>query len=123
MLDASACIAAFEREPGGELVEPLLPRAVVSTVNWVEVLQRSVVRGAALNELRALAPEAGLTVVPFDQPQAEIAVMLRASTRAAGLSLADRACLALATRLGLPALTTDRAWADLDVGVEIRLIR
>lgn len=64
-----------------------------------------------------------LPAVPTAAICAEAAARLRPATRHAGLSLADRACLALARRLGVPAVTADRAWGDLDVGVEVRLIR
>jgi len=65
--------------------------------------------------------EMGLAVVPFEVGDAEAVALLW--TRARSVSLADRACLALASRLGLPALTADRAWQVLDLGVEVRLIR
>ena len=65
----------------------------------------------------------GLTVVPFDEEQAYKAGLLRQTTRSQGLSLGDRACLALAHSLGLPAITADRAWSNLNVGVEVILVR
>jgi len=65
----------------------------------------------------------GVTIVPFGAEDAELAAQLRSSTQILGLSLADRACLALAARTDLPALTADRAWAGLDVGIRVRLFR
>ncbi len=44
-------------------------------------------------------------------------------TRNRGLSLADRACLALALDKGWPVMTADRAWAGLDIDVEVEMIR
>ncbi len=64
-----------------------------------------------------------LVIVPFDAELAYLTGLLRTATRAAGLSLGDRACLALAQRLSAPVLTADQAWKGLDVGVEIRHIR
>jgi ribonuclease VapC len=64
-----------------------------------------------------------LVIFPLDEAQAREAARLRPSTRAAGLSLGDRACLALAASLKLPVLTADRAWAGLQVGVVVELIR
>jgi len=64
-----------------------------------------------------------LRVVPFDGLQARTAARLRSTTRHAGLSLGDRACLALADRLGYPVVTADRVWASLEVGIEIIMIR
>ncbi|MGH2349683.1 MAG: type II toxin-antitoxin system VapC family toxin, partial [bacterium] len=65
----------------------------------------------------------GLDIVPFDQESAFIAGSLRPYTRHLGLSLGDRACLALGKRMGLPILTADRTWASLQLGIEIRSIR
>ncbi|MGH3133407.1 MAG: PIN domain-containing protein [Gaiellaceae bacterium] len=73
--------------------------------------------------LRTHFAEAGIAVVPFDGSDAEAAGELLPRTRRLGLPLADRACLALATRLGVPAVTADRAWTSLDLGVEIVCIR
>ena len=123
VLDASALIAAILREPGAEIVRSVLVRSVMSSVNMVEVGSRLIDIGynpeAALRHLDAL----GVNVVPFDEALAAVAARLRADTRAAGLSLGDRACLALAVREKAVALTADRAWARIDVGCEIKLIR
>lgn len=67
--------------------------------------------------------ESGLRFEPLSEQDAMRAARLRASTRKLGLSLADRCCLALASRLERPVLTADRAWADVDAGVDVRLIR
>ena len=123
VLDASALIAAILREPGAEIVRSVLVRSVMSSVNMVEVGSRLIDIGynpeAALRHLDAL----GVNVVPFDEALAAVAARLRADTRAAGLSLGDRACLALAVHEKAVALTADRAWARIDVGCEIKLIR
>ena len=65
----------------------------------------------------------GLEIVPFTAPLAEKTAHLRAETRSLGLSLGDRACLALAEDLGRPAVTTDKVWGDLNLGIEVRIIR
>jgi PIN domain nuclease of toxin-antitoxin system len=65
----------------------------------------------------------GLSIEPFDARDAEMTARLWRPTRSAGLSLADRACLALALRLEAPVLTTDRAWVGLDHGVDVQVIR
>jgi ribonuclease VapC len=64
-----------------------------------------------------------LRVVPFDEPQARIAARLRTTTRRAGLSLVDRVCLALGEQLGYRVVTADRVWGDLDLGVDVVVIR
>jgi ribonuclease VapC len=123
VLDASAVIAVLRGEPGASAVEPLLGRAAISAVNWVEVLQRYQSVGLDTAGKRQDAEALGITVLDFTADDAAVVARLRAPTRALGFSLADRACLALATRLGVAAHTADRIWAELDVGVEIVLIR
>ena len=65
----------------------------------------------------------GLRILPFTPEDAELTAGLWSTSRQAGLSLGDRACLSLAQRLSLPALTADRSWAALELEVEVRLIR
>lgn len=120
MLDASALLALVREEPGAGTVAARLERSVMSAVNWSEVV------GPARADLRPLRDglmAAGLRILPFSVEDAEAAGALWAPTRHLGLGLGDRACLALAVRLGVPALTADRAWADLDLDAAIELIR
>ena len=125
VLDASALMCLVNGEPGAERVAAVLPRAVISAVNLAEV-------GAKLNELgadaqtaRALLAQLHLTVVSLDEAAAFAAGALRTATRSHGLSLGDRACLALATQRGATALTADRAWMQVGevVGVSVELVR
>ena len=121
--DASAILAALKNEPFSNVDPRLLVGATVSAVNVCEVLSK--LHDDGLNEEQAQAAVAvmDLRVVPFDGLQARTAARLRSMTRHAGLSLGDRACLALADRLGYPAVTADRVWASLEVGIEIIMIR
>lgn len=123
VLDASALLAALHREPGGELVEARLEQAALSAVNLAEVMQRSVARGVAVEGLANDLAALGVTVVPFTAEDAELSATLWPQTRHLGLSLGDRACLALALRLGLPAMTADRAWIQLELSVKIQVVR
>jgi len=123
VLDASALLALLHAEPGAAVVEEALEQAAISTVNWSEVYQRWVARGVDVGGLGADVEALGLEIVPFTVDDAERAAELWSPTRRLGLSLGDRACLGLARRLGLPALTADRAWLDLDLDVEVRAIR
>ena len=123
VLDASALIALLWEEPGADAVEPLLDRAVISAVNWAEVLQRYCAHGLATTGKRESVEALGITVSALSVDDGEAIAELWEPTRAAGLSLADRACLALARRLAVPAHTADRAWRKVDVGVEVVLIR
>ena len=123
VLDASALLAFLNREPGADAVGPLVESSVISSVNWVEVLQRATALGMEILVVRRYLGSFGLGVLPFTAEDAEQVAQLWSSTRPAGLSLGDRACLSLAKRLGLPALTADRAWEALNLDVEVRLIR
>lgn len=123
VLDASALVALLWEEPGGSAVEPLLDGAAISAVNWVEVLQRYEADGVSTRGKRQEAETIGIAIVDFTAEDAATVARLRAPTRKLGLSLADRACIALALRCGVAAHTADRVWADLDVGAKIVLIR
>ena len=123
VLDASALIAVLREEPGAAAVEALLDGAAISTVNLSEVQAKLVERGTPAASAWSWLIDLDLDVVDFDRRPAQIAGDLRALTRDRGLSFAERACLALARVLGRPAVTADRTWAGLAVGVEIRTIR
>jgi ribonuclease VapC len=124
VLDASALLALLYREPGADAVEEVLDGAVVSAVNWSEVLQKLAQRGVrpASATVAALL-ELGLRIEPFTLVDARRAAELWEAGRETGLSLGDRACLALAHRLAAEALTADKAWKTVDAGVTVRLLR
>lgn len=121
--DASAILAALKGEPFTKIAPERVVRASISAVNLSEVLTKLAADG--LNEIQADAAVTSLDlrVVPFDRLQAAVAARLWASTRRAGLSLGDRACLALGAALQCAVVTADRAWGRIDIGVEIVLIR
>ena len=123
VLDTSALLAFVWAEPGGETVAELIGNSCMSAVNWAEAVSKLVDRGGSLEAVRAALTIAPLDVVDFNQNLAEAAGALIVRTRTKGLSLGDRACLALASRDGLPAITADRAWANLDLDIDIRVIR
>jgi ribonuclease VapC len=124
VLDASALLAFLYKEPGADQVLPLIPTAYMSAVNQSEVLQKNAARGMSKGGLFESLQASGLTIVSFDG-QAELTAALWPQTKAFGLSFADRACLALAKTLSLPAYTADKEWlrAGKTIGVEVRLIR
>ena len=97
--------------------------AVILSVNLAEVVTTMVNRGMIEADVRRILHAVDLIVVPFDEELAYRAGLLRSMTRSAGLSLGDRACLALAERLGVPALTTDRVWGTLQLGIKLEVIR
>lgn len=122
-MDASAILALLRSEPGADSVASVINGSLVTSVNFAEAGARMVDWGdtpaIAVTTLRALK----MTVVPFDAELALATMLLRENTRVSGLSLGDRACLALATREGLPALTADRVWGDLKLDCKVQLIR
>jgi PIN domain nuclease of toxin-antitoxin system len=102
------------REPGMSRVNQALRNgAVILSVNLAEVVTRMLDKGMDEASTRRALSAIDPTVVAFDEDLAYRAGLLRSATRSAGLSLGDRACLALAERLGAPALTADRAWGGL----------
>jgi PIN domain nuclease of toxin-antitoxin system len=121
--DASAILALLKQEPFGKLDPKRLFRATISAVNLSEVLEKLCAGGLSESEAEEAVAELGLRVADFDEPQARLAAYLRPRTRCAGLSLGDRACLALGLHLGRPVITADRVWTSLDSGVEVVLIR
>jgi ribonuclease VapC len=126
VLDASALLAVLHQEPGSEEVAAMLSEAAISSVNLSEVVAKLIEVGLSAVESRRATEFLGLEVISFDQSQAYKAGLLRKSTRSLGLSLGDRACLALAQSLNLPAITADRAWLQLSrlgISLEIQLLR
>lgn len=123
VLDASAILAVVQSETGAEVVLEAIPDGVISVVNISEVVAKLTDRGYRDDAIRKELRELNLAVKDFDEDQAYAAGMLRPLTRDRGLSLGDRACIALGLRLGLAVLTADRSWAGLDVGVDVRLVR
>jgi ribonuclease VapC len=129
VLDASALLAYLRSEAGAEVVADALgDGAVISTVNLAEVLSRATDSGAdpalraqELTDRGVLGT--AVTVEPFTEADAIETARLRPLTRSAGLSLGDRACLALAKRLATRTLTADSGWADVTHGVQVEQIR
>jgi ribonuclease VapC len=123
VLDASAVLADLRDEPGAEVVRATLQGSVISSVNLAEVITKLIEYGASGAEAQALAEAGVYRVVDVDGHRAALAGALHEKTRRTGVSLGDRFCLALALETGAPAITADRRWATLDLGVEIVLIR
>lgn len=123
VLDTSALLAYVSAERGAEIVSGVIGDALISSVNYAEAVSTLVPRTGSLDSARKILGIAELDVIDFDRALAEQAGSLVTQTRRLGLSLGDRACLALAARMNCAAFTADRAWMKLDIGVEIRLIR
>ncbi len=123
VLDASALLALIFKEEGHDLVARRINSAAISSVNLAEAASKMIDRGHAPDQVTFALSRARLRIVPFDADLAMASTMLRQGTRRFGLSLGDRACIATARALGVPAMTSDGQWAKLDLGIEIELIR
>lgn len=123
MLDASAVLAYLNSETGADVVAAILPSGVISTVNLAEVVTYAIRTGETLESTRTKIGGLGLALVDYTEELAVQTGALVAVTKPYGLSLGDRACLATAASEGIPVLTAERSWANLNLGVAIQLIR
>lgn len=123
VIDASALLALLNAEPGADIVAQALPEAIISAVNLSEVVAKLQQAGMPENAIRQALQPLGLPVEHFDEEQAYRAGILHGATSRLGLSLGDRACLSLAQKLGVSAMTADKTWGELSPAVSIKLIR
>jgi ribonuclease VapC len=123
VLDTSALIALYNQERGASTVRRLLSRSAFSSVNLAEIATKmsewQVPSDIAISWIRELR----IDIVPFDRDQAMEVGALRQYTHPHGLSLGDRACLVLGRKLNATVYTSERAWADINIGVRVELIR
>jgi ribonuclease VapC len=121
-LDSSAVLALLWNEPGADFVSSAIRSAAISTVNVAEVITKLTERGSSTELFDRTLAEAKVEIVPFTEAQARLCGELRRQTKSRGLSLGDRACLALAQERGLTAVKADAAWVGA-TSVAVRLIR
>lgn len=124
ILDASALLALIHQEEGADIVKPLLKTSIMSTVNISEVLTALQRTDILPKESLASITDFIQDIVPFNIEQAQLTAELSPLTKSKGLSLGDRACIALGQKLQLPIYTADRIWGELKLeNTEIKLIR
>ena len=123
VLDASALLSFLQGKPGDNQVEAILPEAVICSVNWSEVVQKSVAAGVGVDGMREDLEALGLKILPFSAEEAELAGRLWQQTKQAGLSLGDRACLSTGIRMNVNVLTADQIWTTLNLPVVVQSIR
>jgi len=126
VIDASALLAVLQKEIGYLTVVPLLNGAYISTVNLSEVLQKVEQKGLKISNLVNSLEGLGLQLVSFTPEQAELTANLWKTTQPLGLSLGDRACLALAQSLNAIAITADKAWiniSNIQLNIQVQVIR
>jgi PIN domain nuclease of toxin-antitoxin system len=124
ILDASALITLFTKEKGHEIVESILTRSIMGSVNVSEVAkflidQYGVDKEKIPGTIQSLIDQ----IIPFDTKLAFMTADIVLKTKSFGLSLGDRACISLGLSTGYPIYTADKIWAKLDLGCEIILIR
>lgn len=123
VLDTSSWLALIRGEVGWNRVAEVMSGAVMCSVNVAEVYTKLAEWNVSRVELQKYQSILQDMVVPFDADLAFRTGALRPLTRKLGLALGDRACLALAQRLAVPAITADRPWGTLDIGIAIEVIR
>jgi PIN domain nuclease of toxin-antitoxin system len=123
VLDSSAILAVIFQEPGTQKVSDLLDGGLLSSVNLAEAHTVLMLRGIPPDLIRGRLDEMGCEVCLFGEEQAHLAGALVAQTHPYGLSLGDRACLALAIERKAKVYTTDRMWKNLNLGIEVEVIR
>lgn len=123
VIDTSVVLAILFDEPGSKEASKVIAGSLMSSVNLSEVLTKCIENAASAEFAETQVLRLGVELVPFTAEDAMAAAKLRPLTRHRGLSMGDRACLALALRYNQPVLTADRQWAELDVDVDVCLIR
>ena len=123
VLDSSAVLAVIFNEPGGDKVVDLLQGGLLSTVNLAEIHTRLLLDGRPADFAWNRALSLGCEICSFDDEQARLAAEMIAVTKPFGLSLGDRACLALGLQRKATVYSTDRVWKSLNLGIEIEVIR
>lgn len=125
VMDASAMLAQMQSEIGADVVDNLVleHECVISTVNLTEVATKLMDKGLAPAQLARTLKELDVQPIDFDQEQSLLCAKLRVTTKSAGLSLGDRACLALAQLMQGTAVTSDHAWQDVKKAVDIKILQ
>ncbi len=121
--DASSLLAVAFREPGADKARAALRGSLVSSVNWSEVMQKVAARAGDTLHLRQLFGGLGVSIVPFSAEHAERAAALYPDTKAYGLSLGDRACLALGLETNREVYTAEGIWTNVALELKITAIR
>lgn len=123
VFDSSAFLALLHQEAGADRAAAALGKAVISSVNVAEVQTKLVNGGMDEGVAWLHIAAAGCPSIPFDNDLARLTGALVRATRPFGLSLGDRACLALAIHRKATVYTTDRIWTELDLGIQVEVIR
>lgn len=121
--DSSALLAIILGEPGADVASANITKAMVSSVNLAEIFSRAEDKGIPADKTERFLIGKEVQFVDFDADLARVVGAMRATTRSRGLSIGDRACIALALRERATIMTADRIWAELDLPCKVELIR
>ena len=119
VLDTSAILAIFNQEPGAEAILRIVRRSAISTVILAEIATKLSEWHVPTARIVRWIHDLDVEIVAFDEDQAIAVGLLRSMTHERGLSLGDRACLALAQQLNIPAYTSDRRWSEIEIGISV----
>ncbi|MDZ5647469.1 type II toxin-antitoxin system VapC family toxin [Nitrospirillum sp. BR 11828] len=122
VLDASAVLALIKAEPGADHVVAALSNSWITSVNFSEVVTKLHEEGWPVDDAADAVLSLGINLVDFSPQHAVLAAQLRPATRAAGLSLGDRACLALGQERQAKVLTADTAWLKVAAALQLEII-
>ena len=123
VIDTSVIMACLYSEPGGDMLPLEHGQGYVTAINWVEVLSKLYQQAVDQQDIRHLATDLGLAIVPFEPVHCDYAARLHARHKSRGLSYADCACLGYGHSNNLPVYTADQLWAGLDRDTSVHLIR
>lgn len=123
VFDSSTVIAILNKEPGHDMAEKLISQSLISTVNVTEVAKHLSERIDVFAAVQTVLKSLKYQIIAYSNEQAEYAGFLYRTTAKYGLSLGDRACLALAISKNLPVVTTDKIWANIDLPIDVTLLR
>jgi ribonuclease VapC len=123
VLDASAVIALLRSEPGCDIVQSAISDAIMTAVNYSEVLKKTIERGGTGDATASFVRGLSIAIIPFDEALAAASAGLYLQTKEHGLSFADRACLALGIQRNCKVLTSERRMALPSLSIKVKLIR
>lgn len=123
VIDSSVFLASINREAGGERLAEYLDAAVIPVTTYTEVLTRLLDADMPMDEAEGIMASFGVPTIDVTLPLAKRAAEFRSVTRRHGLSMGDRICLAVAESLGATAVTADRQWGEVDLGIKVLLVR
>lgn len=123
IFDASALLILLNKEPGYLVVKEYVSQAIISAINFSETLTVLMNIGIPQEDAVKLSTSIITEIIPFDSNQAILCASLRTITKQYGLSIGDRACLALAKYKNLPVITADKVWQQLNLPLDIILAR